>query len=381
MKAIVSGILICLTTFVNAQNNQVVNMFNYTKSKEYDRAKAAADLAYVHETTKGSAKMWMYRGKVYQAIYESKKETDNKLDDLGQEKAVESYINCLKLDKENIYKDEVKGLLVQTSAALDYKAKYYTGLKEFEKAIVCYDLLDQALPYDFDGGLKRNNITKENLIFSRFKMYALSGNKDKTKEFGDKLIEMKYKDPTIYTDMIKISLLQEKDTVKALSYVDKGKLLFEDNAELIDQEIKIYLKQNKTDVLKKKLLDAIAVSPDNEVLHATLANVYEKTNELENAEKEYVKALEIKPDYEAANYNLGAVYFNAGNEWNKKLNELPLSETKKVKEYEAKANDYFKKAAVNFEKSYEVAPDAATKQRLRKLYLKLGETEKAEKYK
>ncbi|MGQ0829305.1 MAG: tetratricopeptide repeat protein [Bacteroidota bacterium] len=380
MRAILSSILICIATIICAQNNQVVNMHNYVKSKEYDRAKLAADAAYVHESTKGSAKMWLYRGRVYQGIYESKIEADNKLDDEAQEKAVESFINCLKLDKDNIYKDEAKGPLVQSAAALNHKAKYYTSINEYDKANKCYDLLEQALPYDFDQGLKRNNITKENLLFSRFKAYSKAGNKDKTIEYGDKIIEMKYKDPTVYIDMAKISLLA-KDTAKALSYIEKGKLLFEDNNDLISQEINIYLAQKKTDILKNKLIDAIAITPDNEILHTVLANLYEKTNDLENAEKEYLKALEIKPDYEVANYNLGVVYFNSGNEWNKKMNDLPLSETKKMKEYETKANEYFKKAVVNLEKSYEISPDKATKQRLRQLFLKLGETEKAEKYK
>lgn len=380
MKTILSGVLIIVTTLVNAQSNQVQNMINYLRSKELDRAKTAADLAYVHENTKGSAKTWLYRGKVYQAIYESKDEAFNKLDAEAQEKAVESYITCFKLDKDNVYKDEAKGPLVQSCAALNFKAKYYTDIKEFDKASNCYDLLDQALPYDFDQGLKRNNITKENLIFNRFKAYSKAGNKEKAIEFGDKIIDLKYKDPSVYIDMAKISL-SGKDTAKALSYIEKGKLLFEDNNDLITQEIIIYQAQNKTDILKKKLIDAIAITPDNEILHASLANLYEKTNDLVNAEVEYLKALEIKPDFEIANYNLGVVYFNAGNDWNNKMNDLPLSETKKSKEYETKANDYFRKAAANFEKSYEIAPDAATKQRLRKLYLKLGETEKADKYK
>jgi len=380
MKTILSSILICITAITFGQSNQVVNMYNSIKSKEYDKGKTAADLAYVNESTKSSAKMWMYRGKIYQGIYESKIETDNKLDTEAQEKAVESYITCLKLDKDNIYKDEVKILLVQSCVALNQKAKYYTGINEYYKAIKCYDILEQALPYDFDQGLKRNNIMKEDLVFSRFKVYSKAGNKEKTIEFGDQVIELQYKDPTVYTDMARISLLA-KDTAKALSYIEKGKLLFKDNNELINQEINIYLAQKKTDQLKNKLIEAIAVTPTNEVLHTILANIYEKTNDLENAEKEYLKALEIKPDYEVANYNLGVVYFNSGNEWNKKMNDLPMSETKKAKEYEIKANEYFKKAVVNLEKSYEITPDKATKQRLRQLNLKLGEMEKAEKYK
>jgi tetratricopeptide (TPR) repeat protein len=180
--------------------------------------------------------------------------------------------------------------------------------------------------------------------------------------------------------MVKLSLI-DRDTTKALDYIGKGKLMFEDNMDLINQEINIYLARNKTNELKDKLTAAIELSPDNEVLHAILANLYQKTNEKDKAEAEYLKALEIKPDYEIANYNLGVMYFNTANEWNDKLGALPPKETAKAKEYETKANEYFKKAVVNFEKSYEVSPDKATKQQLRKLFLRLGETEKADKYK
>lgn len=380
MKNFLSGIFISCAVLVSAQSNQVQNAINYLNSKELDKAKAAADAASVHEKTSSSAKLWMYRGKVYMAIYEDKSEAVRKLDPDAEEKAVESFISSLKFDKDNIYKDEVTGYLVVSAGALNNKAQYYKENKEFEKALAAYDLLEKALPYDFVQGLKRNNITKENIMFSKYKTYAKAANKEKTMEYGDKLIEMKFKDPGIYLEMSKISLVSA-DTAKALAYLEKGKVLFEDNMDLTNQEINIYLMQKKTDALKDKLTKAIELTPDNEVLHAVLANVYQKTNETDKAEQEYLKSLEIKSDYEVANYNLGVLYFNTGNTWNEKLNALPPKETAKAKEYEAKANEYFKKAVVYLEKSYETSPDKATKQRLRQLFLRLGETEKAEKYK
>jgi len=241
-------------------------------------------------------------------------------------------------------------------------------------------LLETALPYDSDQSLKRNNITKEKILFNRYKTYVKSANKEKIAESASKLMEIKYKDPSIYLDMIKISLI-EKDTAKALAYIDKGKLMFEENIDIINQEINIYLAQKKLDQLKDKLNKAIEVTPDNEVLHTILASIYQKNNELEKAEASYLKALELKPDYEIANYNLGVMYFNAGNEWNEKLNNLPAKESSKSQEYQSKANDQFKKAVVYLEKSYEASPDKNTKKQLRQLFLRLGETEKADKYK
>lgn len=384
MKNIITAALVSLTAISFSQSNQVQNASNYLRNKEFDKAKIAADAASVHETTLNNPKLWKYRGQIYQEIYFSKDPLIKNLDVEAEEKALESYIKCFKNDKGNFYRDDeqenIKGLIVQATAAVSNKANAYKNNKEFEKALYCYDLLEQALPFDFDQGMKRANITKEKLMYYKFDMYKYAANKDKTKEYADKLIAIKYKDAKIYTDMVKLSLI-DRDTTKALEYIGKGKLMFEDNMELVNQEINIYLARNKTDELKTKLNDAINLAPDNEVLHAILANLYQKTNEKDKAEAEYVKALEIKPDYEIANYNLAVMYFNTGNEWNDKLGALPPKETAKAKEYEAKANEYFKKAVANFEKSYEVSPDKATKQQLRKLFLRLGETEKAEKYK
>lgn len=383
MRNIITAALVSITAISFSQNNQVQNASNYLRNKEFDKAKIAADAASVHEATINNPKLWKYRGQIYQEIYFSKDAAVKGLDAEAEEKALDSYIKCFKNDKDNFYKDEEGGaraLIVQATAAVSNKANFYKVNKEFEKAIYCYDLLEQALPYDFDQGMKRANITKEKLMYNKFDTYKYAANKDKTKEYADKLIASNYKEPRVYTDMVKLSLI-DRDTTKALEYIGKGKLMFEDNMELVNQEINIYLARNKTDELKTKLNDAINLAPDNEVLHAILANLYQKTNEKDKAEAEYVKALEIKPDYEIANYNLAVMYFNTGNEWNDKLGALPPKETAKAKEYEAKANEYFKKAVVNFEKSYEVSPDKATKQQLRKLFLRLGETEKAEKYK
>jgi Tfp pilus assembly protein PilF len=380
MNKILSTIaLSAFVTFLSAQSNQVLNMHNYLKNKEYDKAKAAADAAAAHESTKNTAKMWSLRGQVYQAIYEDKKPEVRNLDAEAEEKSLEAFINCLKLDKDNIYKDDVKGRIVAAAAALNYKAGTYAYNKDFEKAGKAYDLVESALPYDFDQGMKRANITKEKLLYNRFETYKFAGDKAKTTELANKLIAMNYKDPKIYIDMTKISLV-DKDTAKALEYIEKGKAMFEDNMELSTFEINIYLARKKTDVLKDKLKAAIESTPDNEVLHLVMGNLYKETKDNVNAEKEYLKAVEIRPDYEPANYNLGVFYYSLGKEWNDKLNALAPKDPK-TKEYEKNKDDNFKKAVEFLEKSYEATKDKQTKQVLRQLYLRLGDTAKADLYK
>jgi len=380
MKKIILFLFISYSDLSFSQSMQVQNMFNYLRNKEYEKAKSSADAASIHETTKLSSKMWLYRGNVYKAIYTDTSKKVRDIDLAAEEKALEAYINCLKYDKDVIYKEDAKGPLVLTAAATRNKSNYYKQNKEFDNAIYCLELLELSLPFDFDQGIKRNNITKEKLLFDKFDLYKFAANKAKTIEYANKLIEANYKDSKIYTDMVKISLM-DKDTSAALSYIEKGKIMFEDNMTLIGTEIDIFLARKKISELKDKLNKAIDLAPDNELLHAVLGQVYEKSGDLVNSEKEYLKALEIKPDYEIINFKLGAFYFNLAAEFNKKLNDLPPKETVKSKDYNEKIIDNFKKAIPFLEKAFETNPDKAYKQRIFQAYSRLGETEKASKYK
>ena len=380
MKKIILFLFISYSALSFSQSMQVQNMFNYLRNKEYEKAKSSADAASIHETTKLSSKMWLYRGNVYKAIYTDTSKKVRDIDLAAEEKALEAYINCLKYDKDVIYKEDAKGPLVLTAAATRNKSNYYKQNKEFDNAIYCLELLELSLPFDFDQGIKRNNITKEKLLFDKFDLYKFAANKSKTIEYANKLIEANYKDSKIYTDMVKISLM-DKDTSAALSYIEKGKIMFEDNMTLIGTEIDIFLARKKINELKDKLNKAIDLAPDNELLHAVLGQVYEKSGDLVNSEKEYLKALEIKPDYEIINFKLGAFYFNLAAEFNKKLNDLPPKETVKSKDYNEKIIDNFKKAIPFLEKAFESNPDKAYKQRIFQAYSRLGETEKASKYK
>lgn len=384
MKPLLTITLAALSIIAVAQDNQVLNSINYVKSKEFDKAKAATDAAAENEKTKSSPKMWKARGDVYRAIYSDTSAKVRAIDEDAEEKALKAYINCLAIDlKENakdpIYKPDVKGPIVMAANATNRKAGRLGQAKQFEKAIAAYDLVESALIYDFDEGMKRNNITKEKLIYNKFEMFFKASDYAKMQEYADKLIAINYKDPKIYIIMANTAI-GAKDTVKALSYIDKGKKMFDDNMDLVNLEINIYLAQKRSTELKDKLIAAIAAN-ENEILHAILANIYAKTNELDKAEAEYMKALEIKPDYEVANFNLAVIISNTGNEWSKKAGDLPPKEAAKAKEYDAKAIEYWKKSITYFEKAYEVTPDKATKQRLRQLLLKTGETEKADKYK
>ena len=75
-------------------------------------------------------------------------------------------------------------------------------------------------------------------------------------------------------------------------------------------ELDIYLKQGKTDILIKKLDDAVAADDQNKIYYFARASTYEKLNKPEMAEADYMKAVEIDPEYYDANFNLGVLYVN-----------------------------------------------------------------------
>ena len=377
-KILLLGLLIC-ALFTTAQNIQVQNMASYLRNKEYAKAKVAADAAAQHESTIGSAKMWKFRGDVYKAIYDTS--ARDQLDKEAEEKALDAYVRCLELDKgKDIYKDDVKGLVANAAAATRNKIAYYKyNTKEYDKAIAACDLLERAIPFDFVGNIKRNNITKEKMMYEKFELYKLAGNKEKMKEIADQLIAQNYKEPKLFTEMVRVSL-DSKDTTQALSYIDKGKVLFEDNMDLNLTEIDIFLARRKTDVLKERLNKAIENDPENDVLYSVLGQIYDKTGDPANAEKNFIKAAELKPESEPVNYRLGAFYFNTGNEYNKKIRELTAKDTKKIDEYEAKVKENFIKAIPYLEKAYQLKPEEAYRQRLLQAHTRVGNTEKAAQY-
>src|ERR1035437_8523762 len=370
-----------LPTFSFAQSLQVQNAKMYLGEKQYDKAKLNTDASVTDDKTKNLPKAWLYRGQIYQAIYQDTNRKVYQLDPDAREKAVESFVRCLQLDKDSIYKKDAKnGLAISASALLNRVEKYYLPSKLFDKASAACEILKTALPFDFDESMKRSNITAGNIMYIQFRTYYAAADMTKAKEVGNKLIDTHFKMPAIYVTMVKLALGQQ-DTSSALSYLDKGLAIFDDNMDLITLQINILMMQKKADLVKQKLENALEISPNSDGLHAALASLYEKSNDLEKAEKEYQKAIELNRKYEDALFNLGNLYFNQGTDWNKKANNLPPKETAKAKEYEKKSEDFYKKAIVPFEQYFQIKPDAAVKQRLRQIYTRLRDTEKANQYK
>ena len=359
---------------ITAQENNLNNANNAIRAHELDKAKKAIDLAAENETTKNQNKMWYYRGKTYLAIYDSKE--FKSLDPDAALKATVSFINCLKGDKNNVYKDEATDLLINSTLRL-----YNSGIDayrngNFARASQNLTAIFDAFPFDKDKTLTRSNITPESLYNDLYSISMDAKEIGKAKEYLQKLIDAKYKSPKIYLDMSRI-LLSEKDTAKALQYIEIGRAAFDEDIKLINAELNIYIQQGKTDVLLEKISKAIESAPDNELLYYTQGLIYKDKKEIEKAEASYKKVLEIKADHLDANFELGVLYFNRAVEWNNKASNLPLSETKKAGEYDANAKSDFNKSIPYLEKVHELNPnDASVIQSLMKEYRIMGDDAK-----
>jgi tetratricopeptide (TPR) repeat protein len=392
MKLTATAFFVACILSVIAQNNNLVNAWNYNRSKELDKAKAAIDLAAQHEDTRNSPKMWLRRAQVYQSISETKDEKYKHLDSTAAEKALTSAMNSIKTDKDKTYYDEAKGILAQAAVTVYNKLATSSREKQYEKCVLYTNLLFEVFPLDKDSVIKRSGITPNNLNYQMFTVSYAANNFTAAKEYLQKLIDAKYNDVNIYIYIIN---LYEKDgnTEKTLTYIEQGRALFPKDPNLIAAELNYYLKQNKSDILLEKVTKAIEITPNNELLYFTQGTIYQgkrdkeqdpalKEKYLAQAEAAYKKSLELKPDSNDANYNLGKLYLDKGIEYNNTANNLPPKETKKIKDLADNAKVEFSKSIPFLERAHQQDPkDGNVTKALLQLYVTTGENDKYAKLK
>jgi tetratricopeptide (TPR) repeat protein len=300
--------LVLLYAAAFSQKASVQSAGDLLKLKDIVKAKQFIDEAAVYESTSNDPKMWYYRGKVYQAVNDDKELSKTNPD--AAYIATESFINCIKTDKKENYKDSTDIFTWIAGYSLYNRAveEYQKG--NMETAMKYYKEVHEVFPYDKDNNLKRNNITYDIVTKNLYLCAYRLNDFESAKKYLQQLIDLNppFNDPAIYLGMGKI-LLQEKDTAKALSYIEMGRQRFEEHPGLIGQEISIYVAQGKTKELIDKVSGAIEADPENERLYLMRGTLYEKTNDFDKAIADYRKALELKEEYLEASYNLGNLLF------------------------------------------------------------------------
>jgi tetratricopeptide (TPR) repeat protein len=349
--------------------------------KDLRECKANIDAAKENPKTANDPKMWYYRGLTYYSIYASADAALKSENPTSIDIATESFFESKKTDAKAKYTENADFYLLYCAMGLYNNAINSFNAKEYKKAVEIYKKILQITPLDQKGDLKRNSggeVTEEKITQLMYYAAQAEGNYTDAKTYINKLISLNFRDPRIYADMATI-LLMEKDTAAALSYVEKGRAIKEDDKNLINMELDIYLKQGKLQLLLDKLNVAIEGDPENKIYYFARAVSYEGLGNTEKAEADYKKATEVDPDYYDAFYNVGVMYVN-------KCNPLIEQYQKTYKQsdidtLEATMDKYYKIAIVNFEKAFE-NPMMSTAEKvdlagtMKRIYKKIANTAK-----
>ena len=202
-KGIITLVLLAITTITFGQKYNIVNAsiaLKHAKEAKGDEiinnlleAKEYIDEAFANPTTSDEPKMWNYRSQVYLKIATTK---DQIIDKEAVFKATEAYLKCMQTDKKGriivrrwTSEEDVRNNLINCGLLLNNLAIKKISEKDFKKAIECYNRISEIVPYDTDEQLKRGNITKLTLTYSKFYVFYNLKDKNKAKELLQELKE------------------------------------------------------------------------------------------------------------------------------------------------------------------------------------------------
>ena len=379
----------CFVFVVNAQKHNIVNSSialknaNKTDGEEMVSnlidAKNYIDEAFLNTSTSDEPKMWNYRAKVYLKIALLK---DQKIDNDAIFKAKQSHIRCLDRDKKGRVvvrkwtkeEDVVAGLIQCGYKLFNMAIDEYNNENNLE-ALKLYDEIFEIFDYDSEDQLKRGNITKETVLHNSFFAARRMKDNERSKVLLQNLIDLNFNDPSIYVHMSDI-LQEEGNDDDALKYLSLGRDYFENDPVLINSQINLYIKLNRTDELIDKLSDAIELDDMNDLLFFNRATVYDQKGMLDEAIIDYKKSIELNPDNFNSNYNLGALFFNRGVELRNEANNS--SSDKLYNKLKKESEVFFDDALPFLETSLSLDPnDKNTLLSLKQLYYLKGDYKKS----
>ena len=379
----------CFVFVVNAQKHNIVNSSialknaNKTDGEEMVSnlidAKNYIDEAFLNTSTSDEPKMWNYRAKVYLKIALLK---DQKIDNDAIFKAKQSHIRCLDRDKKGrvvvrkwTKEEDVVAGLIQCGYKLFNMAIDEYNNENNSKALKLYDEIFEIFDYDSEDQLKRGNITKETVLHNSFFAARRMKDNERSKVLLQNLIDLNFNDPSIYVHMSDI-LQEEGNDDDALKYLSLGRDYFENDPVLINSQINLYIKLNRTDELIDKPSDAIELDDMNDLLFFNRATVYDQKGMLDEAIIDYKKSIELNPDNFNSNYNLGALFFNRGVELRNEANNS--SSDKLYNKLKKESEVFFDDALPFLETSLSLDPnDKNTLLSLKQLYYLKGDYKKS----
>jgi Tfp pilus assembly protein PilF len=407
-KQLMSAIALFATLSVFAQKSNVESAAIYLRNSEIEDAKKAIDLAATNEETKNDLKMWYYRACVYDSIYRN---PDYKaLAGNMEEALVVSSLQCLKTDVKKRYEEYCSYFVIDGAFAAYNKAYEYVQAKDAENAKKYFGYVLEVMPYDKNKDLQKNNINVNNIELTLADLFLKKEDYPKARIHMQKLIDADYNDPIIYLLMAN-SYYVTGDTAKGLGYTEIGRKRFQDDKNLITQELNIYLAKGEQQILLTKLDEAIAADDQNAILFYVRGNIYDQFTKasakdanrfadtsatlakkakkeqtpsgktkfeaaakkyskmadsslamsnkyVTNAESDYLKATQINPDYLDVWYNLGALTNNKTTSYADRMNSISINDPAYDKKYNSlkkERDSILNVAIVYFNRTIELA--------------------------
>ncbi len=414
MKRIIFTLALA-ATFVTAAYSQKVNLesaityFRNGDDLSLKDAKRFIDLAATNEETSMKAKTWYYRGWIYNKIAGDDKLTKS-MDTNAAEKALESLLKSLELDKKLEYNnDELGDAEGNSTSSLNFL--YVAAFKAYNVAFVkldkgdyantlkIYENLLQVYKYDNKGVMMTNNLSRKQLWELTAYANTKAGNTTRSKELYNILIDSNYTKKSVYTSLYNL-YINDKDTTKAIGVLEKAERVFTEDPIFSEIEIQLYLASGNSNIFIEKVSQKIEKNPDvgkyyyyrgltyedlrNEVSSkkSTPASTIDSLNKL--IEPDYKKAVELNDNDTFSHYNLGAFYYNLCvpiiNKMGKPDDKKPDYKIRLAK-LEAEKKELLDKARPHLEKAYELKDDdRPIVLALQHLYEQLKMTDKSKEF-
>ena len=357
-------LITCLALSAFAQKAKRTSANNYLSYGELDNAKEAIDAACNHDDTKGEAKTWLFKGKIYHAIYETKEDKYKKLSENALGEAYAAYKKAAELDIKGEFKDDLSRYMdvagkqfVNVGIEAYNKKRYDIGLSAFESTVEI-----TAMPF-----AKR---TDSLAIFYAGVCADQLGETEKADKFYRQAIAIGFEKERSYVNLARL-LLKADRTDDALALIQEGKKAVPGSSTLITDEVNVYLKRNEHAKATGALDEAIKLDPKNNSLYFALGFTNDRLAAMEidkptpdkaaydgfikKAEENYTKAIELKADHFDALYNLGALFFNKAVKMTDAANKI--DDMKKFEAAKKEADVVFDAALPHLEKAYAMNPN------------------------
>lgn len=370
-------IIVLVSPLALAQKTRVVSAVQMIEQKKYEEAKDAIELAVWNDKTSQWARTYFVRGLLCQTAFEDGfekrevKKTSLYPDQLYL--AYSSYERALELDKRNRHEANIS-------------QKYYSLSNDFQKQgkrhFTNGDYIEAFRA--FEHALLVNNSPLINVAIDTNLVYNIalaayeSQNWDKAISYLEGLHEQGHSTST--TILLFNAHMESGDTLRAEDVLMEGAELHDYETQSVLYLINIYINSNRNEQALDLLDEAILHRPEDYRFLWARGLAQAELGESDRAVESFESAIGLAPEEAKLYYHIGVIYYNMGIDLSDK--SLKISAINKYLEMKALARDYYLKAVLWFELSYELDPyDEAVIYKLYQLYNQLQMEEKEQELK